>query len=118
MASAPVSARAVSQLRDGTFIDNLLVQIHFIIVMIRWTSFAPQEFEFLDPGSLTSTFPVGDGTPQCFERTFRCRANPAQIRQSRLDSGLGLQVQGLKSFRVVLSWLGSGPWVYVEVRIP
>jgi len=29
------------------FIDNLLVGIHFIIVMIRWTALAPWEFEFL-----------------------------------------------------------------------
>ena len=27
------------------FIDNLLVRIHFIIVMIRWTGLAPSEFE-------------------------------------------------------------------------
>ena len=27
-------------------IDNLLVRIHFIIVMIRWTGLAPWEFEF------------------------------------------------------------------------
>ena len=40
------------------FIDNLLVQIHFIIVMIRWTGLAPWEFEFPFPGSLTSTFLV------------------------------------------------------------
>ena len=38
------------------FIDNLLVRIHFIIVMIRWTGLAPWEFEFNFPGSLTSTF--------------------------------------------------------------
>ena len=38
------------------FIDNLLVQIHFIIVMVRWTGLAPWEFEFPFPGSLTSTF--------------------------------------------------------------
>jgi len=38
------------------FIDNLLVQIHFIIVMIRWTGPAPWEFESPFPGSLTSTF--------------------------------------------------------------
>ena len=37
------------------FIDNLLVRIHFIIVMIRWTGLAPWEFEFLFPGSFTST---------------------------------------------------------------
>ena len=35
---------------------NLLVRIHVIIVMIRWTGLAPREFEFLFAGSLTSTF--------------------------------------------------------------
>ena len=30
------------------FIDNLLVQIHYIIVMIRWTGLAPWEFELLE----------------------------------------------------------------------
>ena len=40
------------------FSDNLLVRIHFIIVMIRWTGLAPWEFEFPFPGSLTSTFVV------------------------------------------------------------
>ena len=39
------------------FIDNLLVRIHFIIVMMRWTGLAPWEIEFPFPGSLTSTFP-------------------------------------------------------------
>ena len=43
------------------FVDNLLVQIHFIIVMIRWTGLVPWEFEFPFPGSLTSTFLVGAG---------------------------------------------------------
>jgi len=38
------------------FIDNLLVRIHFIFVMIRWTGLAPWEFELPFPGSLTSTF--------------------------------------------------------------
>ena len=33
------------------FIDNLVVRIHFIIVMIRWTGLAPWEFDFLFPGS-------------------------------------------------------------------
>jgi len=40
------------------FIDNLLVRIHFIIVLIRRTGLAPWEFEFPFPGSLTSTFLV------------------------------------------------------------
>ena len=35
---------------------SVLVRIHFIIVMIRWTGLAPLEFEFPFPGSLTSTF--------------------------------------------------------------
>ena len=30
--------------RERVLIDNLLVQIHFIIVMIRWTGLAPWEF--------------------------------------------------------------------------
>jgi hypothetical protein len=38
------------------FIGNLLVRIHFIIVMIWWTDLAPWDFEFPFPGSLTSTF--------------------------------------------------------------
>ena len=41
-------------------IDNLLVRIHFIIVMIRWTGLAPWEVEFPFPGSLISTFLAGD----------------------------------------------------------
>jgi len=32
------------------FIDNLLVRIHLIIVMIRWTGLAPWEFKFPFPG--------------------------------------------------------------------
>ena len=44
---------------DGEIIDNLLVRIHFIIVMIRWTGLAPWEFAFPFPGSLTSAF-LGD----------------------------------------------------------
>ena len=41
------------------FIDNLLVRIHFIVLMIRWTGLAPWEFEFPFPGSLTTTFLAG-----------------------------------------------------------
>ena len=39
-----------------SFLDNLLVQIHFIVEMMRWTGLAPWEFEFPFPGSLISTF--------------------------------------------------------------
>ena len=38
------------------FIDNLLVRIHFIVEMIRWTGLAPRAFEFPFLGSLTFTF--------------------------------------------------------------
>ena len=50
--------RVAAQLRRERefFIDNLLVRIHFIIVLIRWTGLAPWEFEFPFPGSLSSTF--------------------------------------------------------------
>ena len=34
------------------FVDNLLVRIHCIIVLIRWTGLAPCKFEFPSPGSL------------------------------------------------------------------
>ena len=43
------------------FIDNLLVRIHFIIVMIRWTGLALWDFEFPFPGSLPSTFSGASG---------------------------------------------------------
>jgi len=35
---------------ERVLIDNLLVRIHFIIVMIRWTGLTPWEFEFPFPG--------------------------------------------------------------------
>jgi len=37
-------------LERAFFIDNLLVRIHFSIVMIRWTGLASWEFEFPFPG--------------------------------------------------------------------
>ena len=37
------------------FSDNLLVRIHLIIEMIRWTGLAPWGFEFLFPGCIAST---------------------------------------------------------------
>ena len=51
------------------FIDNLLVRVHFILVMIWWTGLAPWEFEFSFPGSLASTFLIPNATPGC--RTSR-----------------------------------------------
>ena len=68
------------------FIDNLLVRIHFIIVMIRWTGLAPWEFESPFPGSLTSTLLDAEGGEDawlCAEldsivtRLRACTLNPA-----------------------------------------
>ena len=39
-------------------IDNLLVRIHFTIVIIWWTGLAPRKFELPFLGSFTSTFPL------------------------------------------------------------
>ena len=52
--------RAESKLKveREMFIDNLLVRIHFIIVVMRWTGPAPWELEFTFPGSLAFTFLV------------------------------------------------------------
>ena len=53
--------RAASRSRGrkiDLFIDNLLVRIHFIIVMMRWSGLAPWGFKLPFTGSLTSTFLV------------------------------------------------------------
>ena len=62
------------QVRREFFVDNLLVRIHFIIVMIRWTGLAPWEFEFHSPGSLTSTFLVQ-------VRTIRFSSTPIGLQR-------------------------------------
>ena len=52
--SAPASSSEMYDLpchQRELFIDNLLVRIHFIIVMIRWTGLAPWEFELPFPDS-------------------------------------------------------------------
>ena len=51
------------------FIHNLLVRIHFGIVVMRWTDLAPCQLEFPFPGSLTSTF-------LCFCGWTTVRSNP------------------------------------------
>ena len=63
------------------FMDDLLVRIHFIIVMIRWTGLAPWEFKFpfpvtyifnlLAPGELLATSEEIEGNM----RPFRSRAS-------------------------------------------
>ena len=53
---APGDSKNLGNWEREFLTDNLLVRIHFIIVMIRWTGLAPWEFEFSFPRSLTSTF--------------------------------------------------------------
>ena len=45
--------------QEELIINDLLVRIHFIMVMVRWIGLAPWEFELSFPGSLTSTFLEG-----------------------------------------------------------
>ena len=74
------------------FIDNIMVRIHFIIVMIRWTGLAPWEFEFPFPGSLTSTF-QGCGAAFCFGRNG--------------GEGLGLEIEDQLLHRNVQRFRGG-----------
>jgi hypothetical protein len=55
------------------FTDNLLVRIHFIIVMIRWTGLAPWEFRSPFPGSLASATPSA-------QKGCGARLSPDQVR--------------------------------------
>ena len=66
------------------FIDNLLVRIHFIIVMFRWTGLAPWEFESPFPGSLTSTFPGQPSIPTPSQHKPQPKPKP-HLRTNSLD---------------------------------
>ena len=61
------------------FIDNLLVRIHLIIVIIRWTGLAPLEFEFTFPGRLISTF------LECLHFTELCSGSEAGSYSRLID---------------------------------
>ena len=82
---SPASAR-----EREFFIGNLLVRIHFVIVMIRWTGLAPCEFEFPFPGSLTSTSPQGNIAALAWHRRAlplsRIRAHALYTPPSKKDA--------------------------------
>ena len=80
------------------FIDSLLVRIHFIIVMIRWTGLAPWEFEFPFPGSLTST--------------FLQQVQQHESGETRLDSG-GTRGEDLRCGRVERPVFPSSTWALI-----
>ena len=69
------------------FIDNLLVRIHFIIVVIRWTGLAPWEFELPFPGSLTSTFLAPPAEPPARRVGLKHPLNFFGLYRSSLESG-------------------------------
>ena len=72
--------------------NYLLVRIHFIIVMIRWTGLAPWEFEFPFPGSLTSTFRRRGGrVSQNVSSTQRIN-NPEGLTLTALQVSLSLSL--------------------------
>jgi hypothetical protein len=56
MGSAAKIVRSLTKPERDFFIDNLLVRIHFIIVMIWWNGLASWEFEFLFSDSLIFTY--------------------------------------------------------------
>ena len=68
------SPRARSVPEREFFIDNLLVRVHFVIVMIRWTGHAPWDFGFPFLGSLT---PATRHLPPSTQHSPRARSEPA-----------------------------------------
>jgi len=93
------------QERDS-LIDNLLLRIHFSIVMIRWTGLAPWEFESPFPGSLTSTL-LSSGTSQVKHRTLACECEESCV--SERETGREREREGGKR-RERERERESGPW--------
>jgi len=77
------------------FIDNLLVRIHFIIVMIRWTGLAPWEFEFPFPGILISTFLTGNPPQPDGTRRGSLRFEPLPAQGNRVGAARNRDYLGL-----------------------
>ena len=98
MTAVLLSKRSSAPLLEREFfIGNLLVRIHFIIVMIRWTGLAPWQFEFPFSGSLTSTFlaPLLDGDGQAHgTHNPRARTNKDLHQQSPLGFKVGNKGSG------------------------
>ena len=68
-------SRSVHILRTWIADAEVLVRIHFIVVMIGWTGFAPFPF----PGSLTSTVPCRWHRPFARSSTIRSPRRPRQV---------------------------------------
>ena len=88
------------------FIDNLLVRIHFIIMMIRWTGLAPRAFEFPFPGSLISTF-LEEPAVHSIPTQSQTKTNPVSAR--RPSKGNLVQIRNFKLPKVSELRNGSKP---------
>ena len=93
------------------FIDNLLVRIHFIVVMIRWTGLAPRELEFPFPGSLTSTFLVAARQPPPHRHPRRAAAG----QEFFIIDNLLVRIHFII---VMIRWSGLAPAVQQQVKPP
>ena len=73
------------------FIDNLLVRIHFIIVMISWTGLAPWDFQFSFPDRLTFTFLAQHEDIHLFRQRRRPLLSLLGALHALVSLGLGSQ---------------------------
>ena len=94
--------------------DNLLVRIHFIIEMSRWTGLAPWKFEFPFPGSLASTFLGGESmflVVRFRDRTFFRNKGP---RFKVWSFGFTIQCSRFRVLDARFRIWGLGSWVRVH----
>ena len=90
-------ARGIPLPERESFIENMLIRIHCIILMMRWTGLALCEFEFPFPGSLTSTFLHPPTAPEGSSRPPLTCLRP--VGRS-LATHLSLATQGCQEVRL------------------
>ena len=100
------------------FIDNLLVRIHCIILMIRWTGLAPWEFEFPFYRQPYIYLPNPHGKPSMFSPQIHL----ARDSNSNLPAEKWLKLQAwfgptLRASSVILSEAGICPPRDREARL-
>jgi len=85
------------------FIDNLLVRIHFIVEMIRWTGLAPWEFELpLDTPTTVHTIA---------EVLHRDMTKAGRVGTSKSAGKAPQRWDSPKSFRNAVLWFGGSQLV-------
>jgi len=103
---------AVRGVEREFFIDNLLVRIHFIIVMIRWTGLAPWEFESPFQGSLTQQTAGNPFEPASDPFRQRVWGQGFRVSALRLRGHLpsGVRPLGLRVIKKKKRSLGCRVW--------